>query len=242
MGRSFTWLVLALAVLWVPLSNATAREQIRVASENWKYYTQPDGQGLVWDILRLVYQPVGVDLIIQSVPHTRAAGLARRGEVDAFAGSYRYEVGQGIFYPEKHYDIDVVSAMGLRGSVIPTLKTLQEFRLAWRHGYEFQRYLPISKNYRQVSENSNVLSMLEQHRADYYLDDLSELEHILEQVPDRAQYQVTPLVDLPVYLGFTDNPRGKQLAELFDERMKVLLANGSLRPVFHLWKQRYPFD
>ncbi|KRW57838.1 substrate-binding periplasmic protein [Pseudomonas sp. TTU2014-080ASC] len=242
MRRSVAWWVLALLLGQLPLSYADPVQQITVASENWTHYTQPDGEGLAWDILRLVYAPAGIELVIHSVPYTRASGLARRGEVDAFAGSYYYEVRQGIFYPQNHYDQDLVAALSLKEAPVPQIQTLQDYRLAWLHGYQFHRYLPTSRNYREISRTSNVLSMLQLRHADYYLDDLTELQQVLMQTTDRDNYRLTPLVKLPVYVGFADTPKGRELAEVFDERMKVLIADGSLRPVFERWKRAYPFD
>jgi polar amino acid transport system substrate-binding protein len=62
--------------------------QIRLASETWNDYTNADGSGLAWDVLREVFEPAGVKVKIRSVPYTRSVGLARRGEVDAWVGSY----------------------------------------------------------------------------------------------------------------------------------------------------------
>lgn len=53
---------------------------------------------------------------------------------------------------------------------------------------------------------------------------------------------MTPLTTLPPHLGFADNPRGRALAELFDQRMELLVADCSLRPIFKHWQQPYPFD
>ncbi|WXL26534.1 transporter substrate-binding domain-containing protein [Ectopseudomonas mendocina] len=242
MGRGLVWLVLTLAVWQFPFAHANTREQINVASEHWPDYTQSDGQGLAWDILRLVYGPLDIELVVHSVPHTRAMGLAKRGELDAFAGSYLYEVRKGIHYPEMYYDFDVVAALGLKSSPVPELETLKDYRLAWPRGYQYQRYLPATGIYREISRSSNVLSMLEMRHTDFFLDDLSELEHVLAEASDRSRYKVTPLIRLPVYVGFSDTPKGKRLADVFDQRMKVLIADGSLRPVFKRWKQMYPFD
>ncbi len=60
-----------------------------MVSEIWTRYTQEDGRGVAWDLLRAVYEPAGVRLRIANEPYTRAVGLVLRGEADAWVGAYR---------------------------------------------------------------------------------------------------------------------------------------------------------
>lgn len=221
---------------------AAPPSQIRIASEAWENHTHADGRGLAWDIFRAVYEPAGVQLSIQIVPYTRSLGLVQRGAADAWVGSYLNEVKERVFYPRWHYDSDNIVALGLASSPAPTLESIGSFRLAWVRGYEYQRYLPGLHQYREVMRRDGILGMLDQGRTDFYLDALDEVEYILSGISDPSRYRINPLIMLPLYLGFSDNPRGRTLAELFDKRMDVLVANGSLRPIFQRWQQPYPFD
>ncbi|MDP2441595.1 ABC transporter substrate-binding protein [Rhodoferax sp.] len=216
--------------------------QIRIASETWEGHTHADGSGMAWEIFRAVFEPAGVQLDIQSVPYTRSIGLVQRGAADAWAGSYLNEVVQGVFYPRWHYDADQIAALGLRGNPILTLESLGEYRLVWMRGYEYQRYLPNLRQYREVQRRSGILGMLDMGHADFYLDALTEVEDVLSTTSQPDRYRVTQLTKLPIYLGFADTPRGRTLAELFDTRMNSLVADGSLRPIFQRWQQPYPFD
>jgi ABC-type amino acid transport substrate-binding protein len=224
------------------LVSAAELTQIRIASETWEGHTHADGSGMAWEIFRAVFEPAGVQLDIQSVPYTRSIGLVQRGAADAWAGSYLNEVEQGVFYPRWNYDADQIAALGLLDKPIPTQESLGEFRLAWMRGYEYQRYLPNLRQYREVLRRSGILGMLDMGHADFYLDALTEVEDVLSTASQPNRYRVTQLTKLPIYLGFADTPRGRTLAELFDKRMDSLVANGSLRPIFQRWQQPYPFD
>lgn len=235
-------LLLGMAVMLAAHAELQRPSEIQVASEVWEGHTNADGTGMAWDILREVFEPVGVVLHIQSVPYTRAVGLVQRGSVDAWVGSYRDEVGQGVLYPRWHYDYERVSALGLRDRPAPTLDTLGELRLVWLRGYEYQRYLPNVRHYREVRRHSDILGMLDLDHADFYIESHSELEALLADVAQRERYQVTELTRLPLYIGFADNPRGRVLTDLFDRRMTTLVKAGALRPIFERWQQPYPFD
>ncbi|PTS85981.1 ABC transporter substrate-binding protein [Pseudomonas sp. HMWF032] len=233
------WLVLSVVS---SLAHAATPTSVQIAAEAWPEHTQADGRGLAWEIFRQVFEPAGVQLNIQSVPYTRSIGLVQRGEADAWAGSYHNEVQQGVFYPRWHYDADQISALGLRTQARPTLDTLDQYRLIWVRGYEYQRYLPKVGEYREVIRRGGILGMLDQHHADFYIDAVTEVDDVLSTAREPARYYVTHLTKLPVYLGFADNARGRALAELFDKRMTVLINDGSLRPIFQRWQQPYPFN
>mgnify|MGYP000114692255 FL=1 len=242
MGRCCRWLLWLVISVASGLVYAAEPAQIRIASETWEGHTHADGSGMAWEIFRAVFEPTGVQLDIQSVPYTRSIGLVQRGAADAWAGSYLNEVTQGVFYPRWNYDADQIAALGLRDKPIPSLDSLGEYRLVWMRGYEYQRYLPNLRQYREVLRRSGILGMLDMGHVDFYLDALTEVEDVLSTASQPERYRVTQLTKLPIYLGFADTPRGRTLAELFDKRMDSLVADGSLRPIFQRWQQPYPFD
>ncbi|MDM8348019.1 transporter substrate-binding domain-containing protein [Pseudomonas sp. sp1636] len=234
--------LLAVLSCSVAYAEAVLPQDIRLASDVWKDHTQADGTGLAWDILRQVFEPEGIKLVIQSVPYTRSIGLVQRGEADAWVGSYHNEVDEGVLYPRWHYDSDPISALGSVEQPVPTLATLGEFRLVWVRGYEYQRYLPNLTRFREVQRQSDILNMLNLGRTDFYIDARDEVDELLAAASDPARYRITALTRLPLYLGFADNPRGRALAQVYDRRMTELVQLQRLRPLFERWQQPYPFD
>ncbi|MGE7960379.1 substrate-binding periplasmic protein [Pseudomonas sp. NPDC089530] len=225
----------------VQAGGAALPGEIRVASEEWDNYTQADGQGLGWDILREIFETQGVRLDRRSVPYTRSVGLVQRREVDALVGSYRDEA-EGALYPRWNYDTDHIYSLGLATNLPPTLATLGDYRLVWVRGYRYQDYLPNIKGFNEIRRRVGILPMLQQGRADFYIDALTEVDFLLTQAENRSQFRRTHLVELPLFLGFADNERGRELRALFDRRMDELVKNGGLRPIFQRWNQPYPFD
>jgi ABC-type amino acid transport substrate-binding protein len=215
--------------------------KVRAASEEWADYAQADGQGLAWDILREVFEPEGVKLEIRSVPYTRSIGLVQRGEVDVQVGAYRDEF-EGVLYPRWHYDVDHVYALGLASKPTPTLATIGNYRLVWMRGYEYNQYLPDIQRFNEIHRSVGILPMLIHDRADFYIDASMEIEDVLAKAENPEQFTLTPLIKLPLYLGFATTENGQVLRALFDRRMEVLVKNGRLRPIFERWKQPYPFD
>ncbi|SFX76435.1 MULTISPECIES: ABC transporter substrate-binding protein [unclassified Pseudomonas] len=221
--------------------SAPLPDKVRAVSEEWSDYTQADGKGMAWDILREVFEPEGVRLEIRSVPYTRSIGLVQRGEADVQVGAYLDE-SEGVLYPKWHYDVDHIYALGLASKPTPTLATIGNYRLVWMRGYEYNNYLPNIRRFNEIHRSVGILPMLLHDRADFYIDALMEIEDVLSKADNPQQYKLSPLINLPLYLGFANTENGKALSALFDRRMEILVRSGQLKPIFERWKQPYPFD
>ncbi|WP_433885449.1 substrate-binding periplasmic protein [Pseudomonas vranovensis] len=234
-------LVLAAGVVKAADAPSATPGQVRLVSEEWLDYTNADGSGLAWDVLRKVFEPAGVKVRTQSAPYSRAVGLVKRGEADAWVGSYHEENADNL-YPRWHFDMDHIYALGLASSPVPTQQTLGQYRLAWVRGYDYKSYLPNVGHFREIQRREGILPMLEHDRVDYYIDALTEVDYVLGQAPDPKLFRRSHLAELPLYLAFGRTAEGKALRALFDQRMDKLVASGELRAIFEHWKQPYPFD
>lgn len=232
--------MLCAVALLVQADQAPVPGKITLASEEWNDYTSKDGSGLAWDVLRQVFEPAGITLQTRSEPYTRSVGLAQRGEVDGWVGSYRDEAS-GVLYPYWHFDSDHIYALGLATTPTPSLATLGNYRLAWVRGYKYEEYLPNLHHFNQIERRDGILPMLQHARADFYIDSLTEARYVLGQAHDPSQFRLTPIAELPLYIGFADTERGRALMAVYDQRMTALVKSGELKPIFEHWKQPYPF-
>ncbi|AAN66148.1 MULTISPECIES: substrate-binding periplasmic protein [Pseudomonas] len=225
---------------WVTAAEGMPK-QIHLVSEEWLDYTNADGTGVAWDVLRKVFEPAGVKVVTQSAPYSRAVGLVKRGEADAWVGSYKEENDDNL-YPRWHFDMDHIYALGLASKPVPTLETIGKYRLAWVRGYDYGSYLPNVREFREIQRREGILPMLEHDRVDYYIDALTEVDYVLGQTSHPERFRRTHVAELPLYLAFARNDQAKALCELFDKRMKELIRSGELKPIFEHWKQPYPFS
>ncbi|ANF88528.1 ABC transporter substrate-binding protein [Pseudomonas antarctica] len=235
------WLLIMMCAASLVLADeAPVPGKVMLASEEWNNYTNKDGSGLAWDVLRQVFEPAGITLQTRTVPYTRSVGLAQRGEVDGWVGAYRDEA-RGVLYPHWHFDADHLYALGLATAPTPSLATLGNYRLAWVRGYRYEAYLPNLHHFNQIERRDGILPMLQHARVDFYIDSLTEAKHVLSQSDEPSQFKLTHIAELPLYVGFADTERGRALMAVYDRRMAALVKNGELKPIFERWKQPYPF-
>ncbi|MCE0880513.1 substrate-binding periplasmic protein [Pseudomonas putida] len=224
---------------WVAAAEGVPK-QIHLVSEEWLDYTNADGTGVAWDVLRKVFEPAGVKVVPQSAPYSRAVGLVKRGEADAWVGSYKQENADNL-YPRWHFDMDHIYALGLASKPAPTAQNVGKYRLAWVRGYDYGSYLPDVHEYREIQRREGILPMLEHDRVDFYIDAQTEVDYVLSQSSQPERFRRTHVAELPLYLAFARNGQAKALCDLFDKRMDELVRSGELKPIFEHWKQPYPF-
>lgn len=235
------WLLIMMCAASLVLADeAPVPGKVVLASEEWSNYTNKDGSGLAWDVLRQVFEPADITVQTRTVPYTRSIGLAQRGEVDGWVGAYRDEAS-GVLYPHWHFDADHIYALGLATAPTPSLATLGNYRLAWVRGYKYEAYLPNLHRFNQIERRDSILPMLQHARVDFYIDSLTEANLVLRQSDEPSQFKLTHIAELPLYVGFADTERGRALMAVYDRRMAALVDSGELKPIFLRWKQPYPF-
>jgi len=236
--RTVLLAILLSVATWVAAAEGVPK-QVHLVSEEWLDYTNADGSGVAWDVLRKVFEPAGVKVVTQSAPYSRAVGLVKRGEADAWVGSYKDENDDNL-YPRWHFDMDHIYALGLASKPVPTLSTVGQYRLAWVRGYDYGSYWPNVKNFREIQRREGILPMLEHDRVDFYIDAQTEVDYVLGQSSQPGRFRRTHVAELPLYLAFARNGQAKALRDLFDRRMAELVRSGEFRPIFEHWKQPYP--
>lgn len=237
-------LVLIVFVLHSAVLLAEDKAAIHVATDSWEGYTNPDGSGLYFDMLRLVYESSGIDLNYTITPYKRSVLLVTSKLFDAWIASYENEK-PNVIYPKIILDYDDVVAL-YKKKRFPDWKgehSLKDKRLAWIRGYGYEDYLKVNTNWRELNERGPVISMLELDRVDAFLDHIEDVDALVEKSAiDMNAYQTGLVFRLDLYMGFADTERGRALADLWDNRMQALIASGELSALWKKWtKKDFPF-
>lgn len=226
-------------------SPAYAVDMIRVSSEQWDDATHRDGSGLYWDIIRAVYEPAGVEVRHRIVPYARSVReVTVTDKADAWVASYLAEV-DGPLYPEWHFDADYVGAVyhpdlvsGVDGE-----STLAGREVGWMRGYAYDQYLSVDVDATRIDDRHGGLRMVEGGRIDFFIDAQVEIDTALEKTGLDETLASDIVLELPLYLGFADTERGRELRAIWDRRMPVLLEDGTISRLYREYEWGvWPFD
>jgi polar amino acid transport system substrate-binding protein len=237
--RAFS--VSVIASLSAPSQNIT---KVTWATPDWEGMTNMDGTGLYHDVISTVYGRSGIQVIVEYAPWARATAEVESGEADFTGGdSPTDKFAQPKVPLIRHIEIAFFKKTAV--PVYSGLADLDQRLGVWVRGYvdnmpdDIKRHLKGTGNSTRVGAVEMVLS----GRADYYLDNDYQMSQTLKAF--EGQYKpseyATGLVEIEdLFLCCTKSPRGRRLAELFDQGMKKLAISGELTKIYAKWNRVAP--
>ncbi|MCP3944098.1 MAG: hypothetical protein GY710_21830 [Desulfobacteraceae bacterium] len=92
---------------------------IYVVCDEWKDYTNKDGTGAYWEIVKSVYEPVGIKVKTKVMPWKRVKHIVRHKDADALIGDYYEADAKDYLYPKWHISVeDPVVAVFKKANII----------------------------------------------------------------------------------------------------------------------------
>jgi ABC-type amino acid transport substrate-binding protein len=236
--------VALLACLTVPCRAQESIAAIRVVSPAWDTFTNADGTGLYFDLLRAVFQDLyGIEVEHQFVPSLRATHLVRENEADMMVCKARvdpplsmaripmYENAYAVFYDS--------------GNVGPWQgrESMTGRSVVWRIGYYDQRYIPEGMQTKEVKTGTSALGMVILGRADFYLDDPVLIRESIARTDltfDRERFRIEPVGFRSYHPVLLPTARGRTIMDLYDQGMLRLYDAGALGAIYAKWGHPVP--
>jgi len=223
-----------------------------ISSESWENATHRDGSGLYWDIFRAVYEPVGYVVEPEIRSYQGSINNLKLKRSDVMVGAYLDEI-EDVIYPKNHFAVDIVQVIYPKNRRFKWegLNSMKGRNVSWIDGYSFDDYLPdtISKDLyiRKVTNRETVFRLLDANKVDFFMDARSDLINFLKSnVEYKIDNYVTKIVlELKLFTVFSHNKKGRMLAEIFDQRFAILLANGEIKRLYDKYENSnlmYPSD
>lgn len=227
-------LFLFLIFLNIQVLSAQNIKEILIVSESWEDYTNEDGSGLYFDVARMIYEPLGIKVKTKIYPYSRSSQMVEKKIADAWLGSYIDEEDYAV-YPHYYFDRDIITAM-FKKEKYPNpigLTSLENKDACWIRGYGLDEYLGVTVKVHERNDRKAILMSLEEDRFDFFLDDKYDMKDALEKNNfDTAKYNFVELLEVPLFPGFRNDGRGKELQAIWDRRFKILMQDGSFEKLY----------
>ncbi len=215
-------------------------KSISVVAPEWEDFTNKDGSGLYWEIMRAVYEPEGIKVKVSIVPWNRAIKMVSKYQTHhAIMGEYK-DSEDHLIFPNFPFDVEhlsVLSKNNVGNDWDGTLTSLSNKKVGWIKGIEFftqdQRDYELVE-YRNIEEG---VLMLTSGKIDFLIDLREEIELAMETYKLSDQdYSInnTP-EDKNLYAAFSDNIVSKELINIYNLRIPVLAASGEMAKIYKKW-------
>jgi len=177
-------------VLWALLSTVSASGEevgkiktIHIVTPPWPDQTNKDGTGLFFDIVRKVYEPVGIKMKYEIVPWKRAEKMIGSNKADAMVDVLRINA---VITPKHPMNVipEYVVFKKERGKKWEGIKSLELGRTAWFRGYDLHKtphLKGIKLKWIEIDQYATAWKMLEKERIDFYIDVLMDIEKYVKK-------------------------------------------------------------
>jgi ABC-type amino acid transport substrate-binding protein len=213
-------------------------KNINVVAPEWEDYTNVDGTGLYWDILRSIYSNQGVKLKHSSVSWNRALKMVTKYQVyNAIVGEY-LDSEEPLIFPKYPIDVEYLSVLSKNSEVaFVDMSSLTGKRVGWLKDYdlidESERDFTL-REYRTVQQG---LELLNTGKLDYMIEEWDEIASVLSTNNlSLENYQMKEMPEgTDVYVAFADNAISKVLIEIYNEEVEAMVKSGSMQAIYKKW-------
>ncbi|WP_207681881.1 substrate-binding periplasmic protein [Desulfonema magnum] len=219
---------------------------IHVVTPSWEGFTNKDGTGLFFDIVRKVYEPVGIKMKHEIVPWEHAETMVGSGKADAMLSVAVQNIGKEMLAPKYPMVIEYTVAVFKKSKIGEWrgLETLGGRQAIWIHGYDFHKnpnIRGIKLKWSEVDTHGQAWDMLKKDKTEVLMDALAGIEYYIRKNNiDFTPFGIEPLWGEKMYMAFSKSERSEKLIEIYDKRIMKLVNSGELKKIFEKW-DLYPF-
>lgn len=200
--------------------------RVSATAGHWRSYTNLDGTGAYWELLRRIFAPVSNQLELNANTYQRAILGLEEQRFDILIGTYAGHQPDNAIVSRLHFDYDrpLYVFAHTEEAIKDILKGEFEPLLCHVAGYGYDKFLPPGLNYYYTSNTLDCFAMLDLNR-------LGAVVSYRENTPDwmSAPYQSHQIHNsLPIHVAFQDTPRGRELRDWFDMRLSELVRSGEI--------------
>ncbi len=228
-----------------PILSAPDRiRQIHIVTQVWEDFTNRDGTGVYFDLLRAVYEPLGIKVKYRFFPWKRARAKIESNEADAMlAAFYNADYEDTTLYPFYPMDSEEIAVIFKQGAVRKWQgqKSLENRMVAWPRGYNYHKYLKVKLHYDEMDKSHQGWLMLKHGRVEFYMASKEEIQELIakENIP-MDQFEVREVFKRPLYMWFGKSARTLKLAAIYDRRISALLQSNAIAPIFRRYQVAMP--
>ncbi len=216
--------------------------EIRIVTPAWEGQTNEDGTGLYFDIVRSVYEPLGIKMTYEIVPWKRAELMINRNDADAMLCAQRKKKRLTPKYP---MFVENTVALFKKENIKEWkgIETLRGKRAVWIRGYDLHmiaklKHLNLEPH--EVNEHRQAWKLIEKGTFDFYIDVLVDIDlYIRKNKPDMTPYQIEILDTSNAYMSFAKTGKSDKLIEIYDKRIMEIFKSGELKKMYEKWNTRF---
>ncbi len=217
-----------LMVLFLCAKVAQAEEVLVVAHE-WEGYTNKDGSGYYFDLIRESFPAPDYQVKTLNVPFRRSIYMIIHGQADIILGAYPGDIPEHFMsaYPVESDFVDCVVSRKIAENW-QGLKSLKNKKILAQLGYNFDRFFEVPVHYKERPGLSGMLRALRMGHVDAVLSYEADIKKVWKEVGLDEHFRILRgVIKSNAYFGFAEH--SQDLKVHFNTRYKTLYQSGKLK-------------
>ena len=216
----------------------TSQNTIKVIAPEWPNWTNSDGSGFYFELIRAVYEDSHRKLLFDNANFMRSKVSAQNGDSDIVVGVFaKHHKDANLITPFYPIDNETFVIASKKAHRWQSLQDLNHQRLIIPRGYRVADDLPFKFTPVYVDSDLQGLKMLLANRERYLLTTEEEITiHLNTFKHTLDNFYIQEVIVSYIYLGFTNNTKGQTLADTYDQRLPQLIKEGAVESLYHKWQ------
>jgi len=205
------------------------KPRLHCVADEWRGYTNADGSGTYWQIIKAVYGEK-YQLKLETTPFHRAMKMVTSGKADCIIAIYAKDK-RDLLLPQYHIDTEypAIALFDERHHQFNSKEDLAGLVMVGMKDYGFEHFLPKSVKIYGVDDHKKMYELVKSNRVDAAI---VYSYNTLTADPDKKLTQLEIIPDKKYYLGFYPSKLGHQLVKEYDEKLPELILNQTIKNSF----------
>ncbi|MFG1481925.1 transporter substrate-binding domain-containing protein [Halobacteriovorax sp. HFRX-2_2] len=233
-----------LILFHVALLNASFASEIKtieISTPKWDGFTNKDGSGLYFELVKKAYSLSNIKVNYTFVPWPRAVKYVNENHKDAMLGAYNSDPES--IYPNYPIDVEYTLVIYKKNSLKDWqgVESLKGKEVYWVRGYNYHEYIKTKLDWRELQDTNQGLKLLEKDRIKFFIDSNNTLKPKLKEFKiDLKDYEIKPVITKFLYVRFSRTKKSQELIKIFDKNMATLLKTKDLEKIYKKWNHKMP--
>ncbi|MFG1485137.1 transporter substrate-binding domain-containing protein [Halobacteriovorax sp. RZ-1] len=235
----FTLILFHVALL--NTSFASEIKTIEISTPKWDGFTNKDGSGLYFELVKKAYSLSNIKVNYTFVPWPRAVKYVNENHKDAMLGAYNSD--EESIYPNFPIDVEYTLVIYKKNTLKDWqgVESLKGKEVYWVRGYNYHEYIKTKLDWRELQDTNQGLKLLEKGRIKFFIDSNNTLRPKLKEFKiDLKDYEIKPVITKFLYVRFSRTKKSQELIKIFDKNMATLLKSKDLEKIYKKWNHKTP--
>ncbi|MCF8069525.1 MAG: transporter substrate-binding domain-containing protein [Desulfobacterales bacterium] len=214
---------------------AAGIKEVKLVTQEWSGYTQSDGSGLYFEVLKEIFEAEDIEIKITLVPWNEAIETVI-ATGDALVGVSTFNEFEGLIQGKWFIDTGYVTIVYKKGTNFSGESSLKGKTIGWLKGYNFGQQISLdSMDYERYELESldSGMTMLKNSAIHFLLGYKTNLIEAANKAGiDLTGFELVRFLEEDTTVAFTDDSRGKKLRKIYDKGMKRLKKSGRLDEIY----------